>query len=411
MILKTSRFVDWRSEVDSWIILLKVSLEENLLVTADLHKDHLCLSVNVFQVLAGRMYHVTNNFATNLRGCLLTKDCNQLFYFMTDHHGYKRFIPAVNNTQSIETDFNNFTSIQDPRIVQLFIDQPDIRAAIEMHPRLQQPLSLFPGRYVSLPPINDLPAHYKMITSLSLTYRNMEVFPSQIVYLENLQTLDLSGNRIDYIPGMIFNSSNPLVLKLKYLNISKNLLKKIPKSICNLKNLAFLCVCDNQLSELPTNLDKLQSLVKICLTQNRLHHLPSSILKIRNLRCCVEKNLLDSWPIELGISEKIPTLYDMAFEKVMRTPHLRDQMSKISKFLNHSDFCICGEVIFFQKYTENFSREERESFRPTSVDIVGKYCSEECHREGPYFRRRLNQWTQSHALKYNWFYFQQFYSI
>ncbi|KAF0987439.1 hypothetical protein HZS_2208 [Henneguya salminicola] len=88
--------------------------------------------------------------------------------------------------------------------------------------------------------------------------------------LNNLESVDLSGNLLSFLP----NSLGTLT-KLKYLNLCKNKLKDIPSSIGNLTNLLSLNLSENNLTSVPLSIKKL-ILNTLDLSYNSLNHSPKT---------------------------------------------------------------------------------------------------------------------------------------
>jgi len=80
---------------------------------------------------------------------------------------------------------------------------------------------------------------------------------TEIKNLSLLEVLDLSANRLDYIPDEI-----GLLKNLKILNLSCNNLKKIPDSIKNLTNLKCIDLSHNPITEMPPILLEMECLKK-----------------------------------------------------------------------------------------------------------------------------------------------------
>ncbi|MFX0138913.1 MAG: leucine-rich repeat domain-containing protein [Candidatus Hodarchaeota archaeon] len=100
-----------------------------------------------------------------------------------------------------------------------------------------------------------------------------------IIYIKNLQILDLSWNKFITFPDSIRTISS-----LKELSLAHNQLDNFPKSICNLTSLQILDLRGNNLTSLPNSIKDLSSLKILWLQENRLSKLPESIADLKSLR-------------------------------------------------------------------------------------------------------------------------------
>ena len=96
--------------------------------------------------------------------------------------------------------------------------------------------------------------------------------------LQNLQYLDLSNNRITFIPSIIQGLQN-----LQYLRLSNNLITTIPANIQGLQSLQNLWLGNNLITTIPANIQGLQSLQRLWLDENQITTIPNIILGLQNL--------------------------------------------------------------------------------------------------------------------------------
>ncbi|XP_048727873.1 malignant fibrous histiocytoma-amplified sequence 1 homolog isoform X3 [Ostrea edulis] len=116
----------------------------------------------------------------------------------------------------------------------------------------------------------------------------------QIVFdLPALETLDLEGTKINNMPETTNHG-------LRELNLSRNFLNVLPRSVYNLNHLTLLNLSDNQFNSLPDELGNLKSLTKLRLANNQIHFLPLTIGNLKNLKeLDVSFNKLKRFPINI----------------------------------------------------------------------------------------------------------------
>jgi Leucine-rich repeat (LRR) protein/GTPase SAR1 family protein len=116
----------------------------------------------------------------------------------------------------------------------------------------------------------------------------------QIVFdLPALESLDLEGTKINNMPETTNHG-------LRELNLSRNFLNLLPRSVYNLNHLTLLNLSDNQFNSLPDELGNLKSLMKLRLANNQIHFLPLTIGNLKNLKeLDVSFNRLKRLPINI----------------------------------------------------------------------------------------------------------------
>jgi Leucine-rich repeat (LRR) protein len=113
---------------------------------------------------------------------------------------------------------------------------------------------------------------------LSLTSAGLERFPTGVLDLPNLETLNLGNNAIASLPPEIGE-----LRQLKVLKLSRNRLQTLPEEIGRLKALVELHASRNQLKSLPEKLWNLPELQLLNLGENQLTTIPDEIAQLRRL--------------------------------------------------------------------------------------------------------------------------------
>uniref|UniRef100_A0A336MET9 CSON000615 protein n=1 Tax=Culicoides sonorensis TaxID=179676 RepID=A0A336MET9_CULSO len=132
---------------------------------------------------------------------------------------------------------------------------------------------------------------------LHWSYHNFRELPQELKeYSDEVEDLYLKENFITDFPKWFFE-----IRFLKFLQISGNLIEKLPNEITLLSNLDFLDVSKNVIKQLPSCFGELQNLERLYISENQLEYLPEDIgqlSKLRVLECC--KNKITYIPISLA---------------------------------------------------------------------------------------------------------------
>uniref|UniRef100_A0A667WNZ2 Leucine rich repeat containing 18 n=1 Tax=Myripristis murdjan TaxID=586833 RepID=A0A667WNZ2_9TELE len=128
---------------------------------------------------------------------------------------------------------------------------------------------------------------------LSLSNMGIVTFPKCLLKLTNIDELDLSRNLIQKLPDDIGNFRS-----LSWLDLHSNKLEAVPESIGKLMGLTHLNLCNNYLTSagLPATLGSLSGLKSLNLGLNRLDALPPDMAGLTSLQ---ELGLFDNLFIRL----------------------------------------------------------------------------------------------------------------
>ncbi|XP_040033754.1 leucine-rich repeat-containing protein 18 [Gasterosteus aculeatus] len=123
---------------------------------------------------------------------------------------------------------------------------------------------------------------------LTLSNMGITIFPKCLLKLKNVDELDLSRNLIQKLPDNIGSFSS-----LRGLDLHSNKLESVPESIGNLVGLTHLNLSNNRLisAGLPSTLGSLTSLKSLNLGMNQLDNLPPTM---KALDCLQELGLFDN---------------------------------------------------------------------------------------------------------------------
>lgn len=125
------------------------------------------------------------------------------------------------------------------------------------------------------------------LEELDLSENLIEVLPESIKMWTKLEYLDLFDNKLTYLPH---NGIKHLV-RLKKLNISSNLLTKLPRSIGYCSNLEKIDLRANFFKRLPSDIGKCTSLKSLKASENQIKKLP---IEIKNLTSLIQFYVADN---------------------------------------------------------------------------------------------------------------------
>ncbi|KKL64679.1 hypothetical protein LCGC14_2162570 [marine sediment metagenome] len=143
------------------------------------------------------------------------------------------------------------------------------------------------------------------LENLDLSHNRIKTIPESIGLLKNLKKLKLSINQIQNIPETIGN-----LISLRIIKLDHNQLTKLPDSIKNLNFLEFLSLWSNHLVTLPEGIGDLKSLQVIGLSFNNLITIPDSITKLKLIQTLdLSNNHLTKIPEKIGDLKSLQVLW------------------------------------------------------------------------------------------------------
>jgi len=190
----------------------------------------------------------------------------------------------------------------------------------------------------------------KNLQSLNLSYNKIALLPSAIGDLRNLQSLDLGYNRIRSLPTTIGRLRN-----LERFDIRSNHISRLPSAIGKLRKLWMLDVDENELIVLPSAVSDLKNLEILSVSENNLESLPDSIDKLKQLeRLHVNRNQLTKLPESFGKLKKLKKL-DIDLYKLISIP---------KTFKNLSD-----SVVITVEYSKDYTKQQfMKHFEPKRIN-------------------------------------------
>ncbi|XP_026164861.1 leucine-rich repeat-containing protein 18 [Mastacembelus armatus] len=147
---------------------------------------------------------------------------------------------------------------------------------------------------------------------LTLSNMGITIFPKCLLKLTNVDELDLSRNLIQKLPDTIGN-----FLSLRWLDLHSNKLESVPESIGNLVGLTHLNLSNNHLTSagLPSTVGFLTSLKSLNLGMNHLDTLPTTMMDLSNLQ---ELGLFDN--LFITLPDFLKALCNLTKVNIKRNP-------------------------------------------------------------------------------------------
>ncbi|XP_063324068.1 leucine-rich repeat-containing protein 28 [Pelmatolapia mariae] len=143
------------------------------------------------------------------------------------------------------------------------------------------------------------------LIELYLHSNNLVIIPEAIGNLARLQSLDLSNNALQVLCPEIGR-----LRSLRHLRLSNNQLKFLPPEIGDLQDLETLDVSMNQLMSLPDRLHRCLSLQNLTADHNLLSHIPRQLCWLHRLnQLSMAANRLTFLPLDLGRSREMQFVF------------------------------------------------------------------------------------------------------
>lgn len=169
------------------------------------------------------------------------------------------------------------------------------------------------------------------LQSLSLSNNKLTTLPATVSELRQLQSLSLSNNKLTALPVAVSE-----LRQLQSLFLSGNQLTALPESVSELKQLQSLYLSDNRLTALPEMLGKWTQLLSLDLSGNDLTALPESLSKLSQLQSLnIRNNQLTAVPVSLSQLRQLQSL-DLSGNQLTALPQSLSELRHLHS-LNLSD--------------------------------------------------------------------------
>ncbi|KAM3965563.1 leucine-rich repeat protein 1 [Aphomia sociella] len=232
---------------------------------------------------------------------------------------------------------------------------------------------------------------------LNLSNNEMETIPPEFGRMPNINELHLANNQLGTREEVDWRwLLGPQLIKvLKLLDLSGNKLKYLPKSIWKLQKLVTLKLDDNLLTRLPATLGRINSLRYITISKNMLSSLPCSMLQCRleyidlssnkfhHIEVSTQWNKHSPWEYYIG------SLVNLSSKVVLRNkfgyaPNIIPWT--LVDFLDNANMCVCGAPVVNDHFYLNKEFELKDYFRVvvfdnnrnSTVDFECYFCSPKC---------------------------------
>ncbi|CAK9821529.1 Leucine-rich repeat protein 1 [Anthophora retusa] len=184
---------------------------------------------------------------------------------------------------------------------------------------------------------------------LNLSNNQISSLPKELGILRHLQELILSQNRLGKVSKWAWLDQVPIRSNLKLLDISNNLLVKLPEQIGKLGGLVNLKANQNMLSHLPQSLGRLPKLKYLDVSKNTLHCMPGSMRNLHLISLDVSDNAFKTVDSYSTCRIAVPSLTECAARSFLKTRYSYDASIiplTLVKYLDEANYCVCGNACF-----------------------------------------------------------------
>lgn len=218
-------------------------------------------------------------------------------------------IDQLTHLSSLILDSTNFISLPDSfgnlqNLTRLSLEHCQLQSFPKSLQKLQN-LERLSLAHNQIQNVKSIP-NFNKLTHLSLNWNKIDRLPElDNTHLNNLEELDLSGNKITFIP----NSWTKLS-KLTNLYVYNNKLQQLPEDIGNLSQLRILYLDKNAITNLPPSLGNLSNLNTLGLSENNISDLPDIFHHFPFLESLhLDRNNLTELPPSIKHHKNISAIY------------------------------------------------------------------------------------------------------
>lgn len=164
------------------------------------------------------------------------------------------------------------------------------------------------------------------VSQLALVALRLRVLPQRLVEIHTLLDLDLSANQL---PDSAFSASFARLVRLKRLNLSTNLLTRVPAVLLQLQELTVLDMSSNAVTYIPDDLFKLEHLLVANFSSNAITQVPATIT---SNRIALQALNLDGNKIEKAVKPSVfsPSRFTLANNPATDTKIMRKELKDTS---------------------------------------------------------------------------------
>ncbi|XP_072755557.1 leucine-rich repeat protein 1 isoform X1 [Anoplolepis gracilipes] len=252
----------------------------------------------------------------------------------------------------------------------------------------------------------------QMTTQLILSGLDRKSFDRQILTLQNLKFLDLSNNKISFLPTELGTLPNlqalnlshnnlgksvhskwtwleqtPLRNNLHFLDISNNLLTKLPIQIGLLDALRELNIHRNKLTKLPQNIGTLSKLQLLNVANNNLLFLPGTIQYLQLQVLDISENSFNNIReelinIQMDSNKGLPSLLEISARSILKSRITYDASLipyTLVQYLYEAKYCLSCKQACFEYYARILRKIKLSQVSILTRSTLDHHCLLDCY--------------------------------
>ncbi|XP_059148041.1 leucine-rich repeat protein 1-like isoform X2 [Physella acuta] len=220
------------------------------------------------------------------------------------------------------------------------------------------------------------------LACLNLSSNQISQVPEALGQLVNLDTCDLSDNKLTSFPPVFYTSQ--LRHTLASVNLKANTIQTLPSEIAQLVKLHTLNVSHNQLKRVPESVARMKTLRHLFLSDNMLDFLPGSLLT-RTLETADFSNnsFLHGFKGGEATCFPVPSLAESAARVIVhsRVPYSELDLDVFSiRYISQGHVCLCGRPCFESSVSQIQKRRQpcTLSYSGEEFPYLVYFCSRRC---------------------------------